>query len=42
MTDKEKKGKAVTQKFENLENKKSFLDEIKSIVFYNYVRTVVW
>ena len=41
MTDKEKKGKAVTQKSEYLENEKSFLDEIKSN-FYNYVRATIW
>ena len=29
------------QKFEYLENKNSFLDEIKSI-FYNYLRSTIW
>ena len=33
--EKEKKGKTETQKFEFLENEKSFLDEIKNIL-YNF------
>ena len=32
---------AETQKFEYLENKKSFLDEIKSI-FHNYICAIIW
>ena len=32
--------KSEIQKFEYLENKKSFLDEIKSI-FYNYLRAII-
>ena len=31
MADREKEGKMETQKFEYLENEKSFLDEIKNI-----------
>ena len=35
MADREKEGKTEIQKFEYLENEKSFLDEIKSI-FHNF------
>ena len=35
-----KEGKEL-QKFECLENKKSFLDEIKNI-FYNFGRAIIW
>ena len=40
MADKEKmiEGKLEIQKFEYLENRNSFLDEIKSI-FHNYLKT---
>ena len=34
-------GKTEIQKFEYLENKKSFLDEIKSF-FHKYLRAVIW
>ena len=30
-----------TQKFEYLENEKSFLDEIK-IIFHEYLRAIIW
>ena len=33
MSDREKKGKMEIQKFEYLENEKSFLDEIKNISY---------
>ena len=36
MVEKEKKGKTEIQKFEYIKNKKSFLDEIKSI-FHNHL-----
>ena len=36
-----KEGKTKIQKFEYLDNEKSFLDEIKSI-FRNYLSTVIW
>ena len=36
-----KEGKTEIQKFECLENEKSFLDEIKSI-FHNYLRAITW
>ena len=35
----ERKGKL--QKFEYLENEKSFFDEIKNI-FYNFCRAIIW
>ena len=35
-----KEGKTEIQKFEYLDNEKSFLDEIKSI-FRNYLRAVI-
>ena len=41
MIDREKKGKTEIQKFEYLDNEKSFLDEVKSI-FPNYLRSVIW
>ena len=37
----EKEGKMEIQKFECLENKKSFLDEIKSI-FHSFYRAIIW
>ena len=36
-----KGGKTAIQKFEYLENKKSFLDKIKTI-FHNYLRAIIW
>ena len=36
-----KEGNPKIQKFEYFENKKSFLDEIKS-TFHNYLRTIFW
>ena len=39
MADSGKKVKTETQKFEYLENKKSFLDEIKNI-FHNYLQAL--
>ena len=41
MADREKDGKMGMQKFEYLENKKSFLDEIKAI-FHSSRRVVIW
>ena len=42
MADREKKvGAMETQKFEYLENEKSYLDEIK-IMFHNYSRAISW
>ena len=41
MADRGKRGKTNKQKFEYLENEKSFLDEIESI-FHNYLRTTIW
>ena len=42
MADREKKaGKQKTQKFEYLENEKSFLDEIKNI-FRSFCRAIIW
>ena len=44
MTDRKtggKKGKTEIQKFEYLENKKSFLDETKSF-FHNYLKAAIW
>ena len=42
MTDKEqKRGKTEIQKFEYLENEKSFLDEIKNI-FHSFWRPIIW
>ena len=40
MDDREKEGKTEIQKFEYLENKKSFLDEIKSI-FLGFWRAII-
>ena len=37
----EKEGRSEIQKIEYLENKKSFLDEIKSI-FHSFWRTIIW
>ena len=39
--DKQKEGKVIMQKFEYLENEKSFLDEIKNI-FYSFWRAIIW
>ena len=36
-----KEGKAEIQKFEYLESKKGFLDEIQSI-FHYYLRAIIW
>ena len=36
----QKEGKKI-QKFENLENEKSFLDEMKNI-FHSFERVIVW
>ena len=36
-----KEGKTEIRKFEYLENKKSFLDEMKSF-FHNYLKAIVW
>ena len=42
MTNREKKeGKAKIQKFEYLQNKKRFLDEIRRI-FQNYLSVILW
>ena len=41
MADREKEGKIEIQKFEYLENEKSFLDEIKSI-FHSFWRVIIW
>ena len=41
MTDRKKEETTEIQKFEYLENKKSFLDEIKSI-FYSFWRVIIW
>ena len=42
MADREKKeGKKKIQKFEYLENEKSFLGEIKTI-FHNFWRAIIW
>ena len=42
MTDREKKeGKTEIQKFEYLENEKSFLDEVKNI-FHSFWRAIIW
>ena len=41
MTDREKEGKTEMQRFEYVENEKSFLNETKSI-FHNYLRAIVW
>ena len=41
MIDREKKRKTEIQKFEYLDNEKSFLDEVKSI-FRNYLRSAIW
>ena len=37
----EKEGKTKIQKFENLKNEKSFLDEIKYI-FHSFWRAIIW
>ena len=41
MSDREKWGKTEIQKFEYLENNKSFLDEIKNI-FHSFRRAMIW
>ena len=42
MANREKnEGKTEIQKLEHLQNKKSFLDEIKSI-FHNYITAIIW
>ena len=41
MADGEKRGRMEIQKFEYLENKKSFLDEIKTI-FHSFGRAIMW
>ena len=41
MADREKQGKTELQKFEYLENEKSFLVAVKSI-FRNYLRAIIW
>ena len=41
MADREKYGKTEKQKFEYLENEKSFLVAVKSI-FRNYLRAIIW
>ena len=41
MADREKEGRREIGKFEYLENKKSFLDEIKSI-FHSFQRSIIW
>ena len=41
MADGEKEGKTEIQKFEYLENEKSFLDELKNI-FYSFWRATIW
>ena len=41
MTDREKNGKMKIQKFEYLENEKSFLDETKNI-FHSFWRAIIW
>ena len=38
---KKKKGKIKIQKFEYLENEKSFLDEIRNI-FHSFRRAIIW
>ena len=40
MTEGGDEGKSEIQKFEYLENVKSFIDEIKSI-FHNYLRAII-
>ena len=41
MADREKKGKTEIQKFDELQNEKSFLDEIKNI-FHSFWRAIIW
>ena len=36
----EKKGRAEIQKFDYLENKKTFLDEIN--IFHSFRRAIIW
>ena len=42
MADWEKKGKTEIQKFEYLENEKSFLEELKSIFQKRFWRAMIW
>ena len=41
MADREKKRGRKIQKYEYLENEKSFLDEIKSI-FHSFLKAIIW
>ena len=41
MADGEKEGKMEIQKFENLDNQKSFLDAIKNI-FHSFWKAIIW
>ena len=41
MADSEKKRGRKIQKYEYLENEKSFLDEIKSI-FHSFLKAIIW
>ena len=41
MIESEKERKRDKQNLENLENEKSFSDEIK-IGFYNFLKTIIW
>ena len=41
MADREKEGKTEIQKFEHLENERSFLDKIKS-TFHNNLSAIIW
>ena len=41
MSDRERKGEMEIQKFEYLENERSFLDKIKNIS-HNYLRGIIW
>ena len=41
MADREKKRGRKIQKYEYLENEKSFLDEIKSI-FHSFLKSIIW
>ena len=41
MADREKKRGRKIQKYEYLENEKSFLDEIKS-VFHSFLKAIIW
>ena len=41
MADREKGRKTEIQRFDYLEDKKGFLDEMKSI-FHNYLTAIIW